>query len=931
MTFKPYYVAAAALAMAFGAAANVVEVGSASYLDAFPGYDSAGRNSYPAGNPYLSGDVASRPVPTNDWWSAEVANPHASGIFNYPMALKPLDTGLVLIKNYQRQAITDDRPINIGLQGLSSASTTVCDYSDWGVTLRWQGSGASMEAIVCLGVPMVYFTRTAGSAPVSIALQGGQVEVDGNIAVVTGCYNQAAYALYAPTGCSWVADGLTLSCNLGSKDYWTVAMLPDNTSNAMSKAKDWAKYAFAFPTDTRAEYSVVGSQVTTTYRVTPTLKEANAHVLMGVLPHQYYNSDVDFTGDYYATVRGRLKMHDGSQFSTSLTFKGFLPTLPGSQTSASGYSQAEMERLVQAVCDDNGFDPWTDSYNDGQLLNRLTVTARAAQQSGDAAGYARAYALVKAQLEKWFTAAQGDVAFVFYYHKPWSTMLGYPAGHSQDSNINDHNFHWGYFINAAALIAEADSDWLAKWGPIVDLLVRDVASINRDDDMFPYLRAFSPYCGHCWANGLASLSLGNDQESTSESMMCHAAIMQWAAIRGDKALLEACQWMFATELSAIQAYWFDTRDDVLPADFTSVLASRVFGNSFDDENFWGGGIAGSYGIQVYPVQASSTYLVDDKTYANKLWNSMCSRTGILSGELNDNIWYDAWTQYLAMISPADAVAFYKSAPNLGGKFGASQAMTYQWIHALSAIGTPDQKVWGDYPFSAAFRNGTVETYAAYNYDSKAVTVTFSDGFTLTAQPGVITTATGVAPDDDDNTTVDPILPDEPGNPDTPADPGVATGACVVDDNQATEGLFNGDYHVSCSTQGSSVTIKAWFDGNYDGLVAPWLFNETDGFQELRMSEAQADGTYSITLDGLSKGTLLHFRVKIAYAGNLGVTRQIEYEVGQECGSSSITDVKVSEAEAEYFTLLGVKVAPTDLTTGVYVRRCGNVATKVVIK
>jgi hypothetical protein len=381
-------------------------------------------------------------------------------------------------------------------------------------------------------------------------------------------------------------------------------------------------------------------------------------------------------------------------------------------------------------------------------------------------------------------------------------------------------------------------------------------------------------------------------------MMCHAAIMQWAALRGNTDLLNAAVWMYATELSAIQSYWFDTRGEVLPADFQSALASRVFGNSFDDENFWGGGIAGSYGIQVYPVQASSTYLVDDKAYAAKLWNAMCSQTGILSGELNDNIWYDAWTQYLAMLSPADALTFYNSAPNLGGKFGASQAMTYQWIHALSALGTPDPKVYGDYPFSTTFRNGTTETYAVYNYTNQAKTITFSDGFSMVAAANTLTTATGTAPDDDED---DPgiVTPGGGQGGGTGSEPGEATDACVTVDREASEGTFTGDYTISCMTSGSNVTITAKFDGSYDGFAGPWFFDQTNGgFQELSMTEVSS-GLYSVTLNNREAGSLVEFRVKIAFAGGLAVTKLLEYEVGKSCGSSAIEAI---EADSFNFSL-----------------------------
>ena len=59
--------------------------------------------------------------------------------------------------------------------------------------------------------------------------------------------------------------------------------------------------------------------------------------------------------------------------------------------------------------------------------------------------------------------------------------MGYPAGHGQDSNINDHHFHWGYFIHAAAFMEQFQPGWSDQWGDMINLLVRDAASSDRND------------------------------------------------------------------------------------------------------------------------------------------------------------------------------------------------------------------------------------------------------------------------------------------------------------------------------------------------------------------------------------------------------------------------------------------------------------------
>lgn len=945
---------AVGLSLALSAMGGVVKVGSASYSDAFPGKDAANRNAYPSSNPYVSGKAAQHPVPTNDWWSNEVANPHAQAIFNYPLALRSLGEGLTIINNLQGQAITADRPLTVGLEGLAAPETTVCDYSDWTVTLNWKDSKGEMNATIGLGMPMVYFTKNS-SAAVSIDVTMGNPVIDGNKVYVTGSYNGGSYILFAPAGSTWTQSGTKLISTLNGKDYWSVIMLPGGTDAAQA-AKTVEKYAFVFPADTRAEwtYNYATGEVKTSYVVTPDVKEGTAsEVLMGIMPHQWGNlsgTTPEFETMTYSTARGELRTARGNSFETTLRFHGVLPALPLTGA-AEGFSADELKRLVKAVCDDNGFDDWTDSYNDGQLLNRLIQTAEAAKSAGDEEGFTTAFELVKKQLERWLTFTEGDIAFMFYYHQPWNTMLGYPAGHGQDNNINDHNFHWGYFIRAAALIAQYEPSWVASWGDMINLLVRDVASADRNDTMFPYLRSFSPYAGHCWANGTASLSLGNDQESTSEAMQFNTALILWGDVTGNKEMRDLGVYLYTTELSAIQEYWFDVHDRNHAPSFTSALASRVFGNAYDDENFWGGGIAGSYGIQIYPVHAGSFYLVDNADYADKLWSAMTDETKILQNDSDPNIWYDTWLRFLAMQNPQKALELYASCTHLGEKFGESQAHTYQWLHAMAALGSPRMDLSADHPLAMVFDNDGLTTYVARNNDSKPLTVTFTDGFTMTVVPrttGVetagamnprisvdfaassveagtpVTLAAKITIPEEAGVTatkVDYLIdgnvvagsdaapfsaewtPTETGTHTLSARLYVSDGAtydskgqslkikaegepdvlsCTIIDTEASEGSFQAPYTIRCETKnGNSVEITARFQGNYVGFVGPWLYDETNGFKEIMMND-QGGGLYGTTIKGLKEGDVIRFRLKIAYAGSLGVTKQISYEVGSWC-------------------------------------------------
>ena len=78
------------------------------------------------------------------------------------------------------------------------------------------------------------------------------------------------------------------------------------------------------------------------------------------------------------------------------------------------------------------------------------------------------------------------MAFLFYYNDTWSTLIGYPAGHGQDYNVNDHHFHWGYFIHAASFVEQFNPGWSNQWGDMVNYLIRDAASSDREDSLFPF-------------------------------------------------------------------------------------------------------------------------------------------------------------------------------------------------------------------------------------------------------------------------------------------------------------------------------------------------------------------------------------------------------------------------------------------------------------
>ncbi|MDX1908897.1 MAG: glycosyl hydrolase [Bacteroidia bacterium] len=724
-------------------AAQVVSVGSGSYTQTFPGTDAAGRNGFPAGTPLTTGSAAGRPVPTNDWWSHKVKNNHSSNLFSYPFTLKTVNAGLVT--TYIPWGVIDNiEPVIVGVEGLSASAAKVSDFSDWTVTMDWQSGTHHFQATAGLGMPFLYFTKAATDVA-QITVNNGTVQVSNEKLIINDLRNGADFVVYAPMGSTWTQAGNVYRSTLNGKNYWSLAFIPLTAGNVQATAQVYQAYAYVFPTDTRCswQYDEATAVLTTDFEVETDVKEgSDTTLLLGLLPHQWAHLSVSSpqpAGLSYATVRGQMKTLAGNRFQVARRFYGVLPTLPKLAQYSPGFSPLALQEKVQLL-QHEGLAEWTDSYNEGQLMNRLIQTARIADQMGDTVARNAMTATVKARLEDWLKAEAGEVAFLFYYNTAWSAMLGYPAGHGQDNNLNDHHFHWGYFIHAAAFMEQMQPGWASQFGPMINLLVRDASSPDREDPLFPFLRSFSPYAGHCWANGFASFPQGNDQESTSESMQFHASLIHWGSVTGQDSIRDLGIYLYTTEQSAVEEYWFDQHDRIFGPTQQYSLVSRVWGNSYDNGTFWTNDIAASYGIELYPMHGGALYMGHDTSYVRKLWNEMKVNTGILTNQENPNLWHDIYWMYLSLIDPDAALALYNGYPQRSLKFGVSDAQTYHWLHTLQALGRVDVSVTASHPLAVVFSKGGDRTYVAQNYGSSSLAVTFSDGFVLNVPPRTLATS-----------------------------------------------------------------------------------------------------------------------------------------------------------------------------------------------
>ncbi|MFJ5681462.1 glycosyl hydrolase [Streptomyces sp. NPDC093099] len=710
-------------------AANV-PVGSGSYSDSRPaGTSGPTTNTGTPVTPKVTEAARDRPLPTNDWWSSLAFqrygdNPYSTPMYGHPLTYQATAGGLevgypttpAIVGDGRQYEYAHKADLTLGLTGLNSPDTKADAWSDWTVTPYWSDGARTLRTTIGHGLPFVYAKGSGGDARITTAAAPAVFADDGNVLGITVAGHH--YALFAPSGSDWAVSGSTVTAGLGGADYFSLAVLPSTDALATYK-----KYAYSFVTGSKVSWSTEGGTVKATYSLTTEPQEGTeTGTLQALYRHQWLNTTDALTPYTYVSPRGTMKVRESASFTTSQASSGVLPALPKS----SGVDQARLKGYLDEVA--GAGDPFsgaTDTYWTGKALGKLAQLVPMADQIGESATRDKLLGLLKSRLEEWFTAGG---ASEFSYDKDWKTLIGYPASYGSDTELNDHHFHYSYYVYAAAIVAQYDQGWAADsaWGGMVKTLVRDAANPSRTDTAFPFLRGFDVYAGHSWASGHQGFAAGNNQESSSESTNLSAALVLWGSATGNAELRDLGSYLLATESEAIAQYWFDADEEVFPSSFGHDTAGMVWGSGAAYSTWWTANPEEIHGINVLPVTGGSLHLGREKAAIQRNLAELERENGGPAVEWRDILW-----EFEALADPAGAKAKW-DAGNAGytPEAGESRAHTYHWIGTLDALGAPDATVTGSVPTSAVFSKGGVRTYAAHNFESTARTVTFSDGTTL---------------------------------------------------------------------------------------------------------------------------------------------------------------------------------------------------------
>ncbi len=337
----------------------------------------------------------------------------------------------------------------------------------------------------------------------------------------------------------------------------------------------------------------------------------------------------------YKTLRGELKLVQTNSFTTQTSYR-----IPKETFDAIPKPPADFMQSLKSDIATLAKEPIPDSrdYFFGTWLGKATSLLQLADSQN----------LVdeKKQLIEFLSPLFKEVLDGFHYDSKLSSFIADKPEFGNEK-LNDHHFHYGYYIRTAAVLSAYDPDILPIIKPVIDEMVADVMTIKRDETRYPFLRHFDIYEGHSWADGFAAFGDGNNQESSSEAINAWYAVYLWAKRTQNQKLMDYALYLYNTEIESTKYYWFNEKN-IYPAPYTHAIISILWGGKVDFATWFSGKTNMIYGIQLLPLTPASLYLKEFNNF-NRYEKDYYGNQGKLEED-----WGDLFLIWKSMYEPDNA-------------------------------------------------------------------------------------------------------------------------------------------------------------------------------------------------------------------------------------------------------------------------------------
>ncbi|KAE8893031.1 hypothetical protein PF005_g24912 [Phytophthora fragariae] len=303
------------------------------------------------------------------------------------------------------------------------------------------------------------------------------------------------------------------------------------------------------------------------------------------------------------------------------TCTAFYPPRAGSLT------REEVKRLnlCRVVADEIHGDwslPHEGSYYfKGKLLQKFGTMCLVARQLADTTNPEMSevaqHGIAKLQ-QLLLQFVNNQSAFPLVYDTVYKGIITSEALAKNDMNVdfgngvyNDHHYHYGYIVTAAAMALYLDPNWrhsadAVRVRTLVDTLIRDVAnsSPTGSDPYFPRFRYYNWWLGHSYSHGVTPMADGKDEESTSEEVNFLYGIALYGQVTENAEQQSLAKLMLKVYIRAVNTYFLLRNDGpaIHPAGFAKNKVTGVFfDNKCDYTTWFSPNKECIHGIQMIPV------------------------------------------------------------------------------------------------------------------------------------------------------------------------------------------------------------------------------------------------------------------------------------------------------------------------------------------
>jgi hypothetical protein len=588
--------------------------------------------------------------PTNRWYSGLVFGDKPQPVFPLPLAFALTGEGFAFGlprvtagESTIAGGFVADVTVGLGadrsLVSSSDASVVVLDNLD--------GSGKLLgRTTIAQGSPFVSFTAATDT---TVTIPAGFTSAGDGLAVATiGGVRYALKAAGVDGGKVKVASGQSVT-------FWAVPEGHEPSELAGRAAP---------VTGSRISHQPDAGGVRTTLTYTTALGDT----AIARMPHQASDQACDL--GTYPSVYGELQLCAGNSLTWST------PDVPAkAELDFSGLSAEQSGQLAKQLDADIAALPAfpADTYFGGKALQRTAMLLMVADGLKLKDRADKLAGVLDEQLTKW-TDPKGCAqrsAFCFVYDPQGKGMIGLTPSFGSDE-FNDHHFHYGYFLYAAAVLARHDPSVVSRYAPVMDLLAADIGSVGGS--AFPDRRAFDAYAGHSWASGTSPFADGNNEESVSEAVNAYAGLSLWAQATNDRALVAEADWMLALEARSSAAYWLEP-DLSSFSGYKHRIVPLNWGAKRDYATWFSAEPAAKLGILLLPMSPTSGYLVGDP---QRIRDNVAEATG---GNF-DKKFGDYIAMYAALAGPQDREKAVKAAESLSDANlddGISRSYLLAWL------------------------------------------------------------------------------------------------------------------------------------------------------------------------------------------------------------------------------------------------------------